>query len=1168
MISRAEVIPTMSVFNSQQQSSLSHADGHRYSVASLLSMRHHCSYIDRRVRRAITCVQVWRDSTIDYGCTASVHRCGIDFEPVILSQDAGDPKTFILNHSDIESCTPPPTSIATSLRTDNTIQDLSSPVNILLQQQHISNYMGVDEHSTISSMLSNSCTCDEECELQHSLHQSNFMSSNQHLINECVHVLLRYLLECSQYHHLEAVWHSYNLIDNLFAIACSIVTECRHDYNYVGNIILLAVWFSALLFSSHYLLNRSNEFHTPIILSQRDLSIRTDARKSVLTYPPRIWKQRKPRQHYPVPSILLANARSVSNKVEEIATLLTAKTPTIFAVCETWLDNSTPDGVLAMQGYNIIRKDRNTFGGGLLIYVASHLSTVELTESVAPCLSNTESEILPIIIPELNLLFILLYHPFWGSSPQHNLAKQALINLSDLSTYPSSTTTRRLFICGDFNGLSASIPIICNAHNLTSLVKFPTRAGATLDHMLTDFSHLLQPPTSLTPLGRSDHVPVFILPKSKSQLPAIKGSCRKVTPASLSTFATELEKTDWVNLVSGSPTLDEATDALHYNLKALFEHHFPPKVIRIRHGGRRPWITPALQITIDARDKAYTEHKVLKYLNLKEKVIKLSHSLKTTYLARELNTKSPREGWKAIKSLCGLTATAKHHSLDVEKCNSLFSSAFGKASLPDAIIKNIVNSDAEPDSKNQTPEIPVAVVEKHLAHLKRAAPGIDGLPYWIFRDFRYILSPAITCLFNRSLNECTVPFLYKLANISPIPKKPNPSENDYRPISLLPILGKVLERIVLKTWLEPSLKQFLDPLQFAFTPGVGKGTTTALTLINHEILSFLDTPGAVRLIQLDFSKAFDTVQHAWIFHCLEKRGVSINLYKWLFSYLNNRCQRVMHNGNSSEFSPITSGVPQGSVIGPFLFALAINDIHPVSPNTTLIKYADDISIIHKLRHGDVDQCENELSNVIQWSNDIDLRLNSSKCSVLDFCTTKKINLVPIKDPQGVPLPNVDSLRILGVTFTNDFKWTSHVNNVTLKAWRLTGLIKLLRNSGCSADWCWRVYNSLIRSTMTYAFPAWRNVSATNLMELSAIEKRVARIVGAPHTRSLQEFLHSLCVTIANQVREDSSHPLRCLFISEKRRCSSRRNPHQLQAPIFAKTSRFKKSMIMFSNIYI
>lgn len=384
---------------------------------------------------------------------------------------------------------------------------------------------------------------------------------------------------------------------------------------------------------------------------------------------------------------------------------------------------------------------------------------------------------------------------------------------------------------------------------------------------------------------------------------------------------------------------------------------------------------------------------------------------------------------------------------------------------------------------------------------------------------------------------------------------------DFRPISLLPLLSKVLEKIVSLLWIRPYLKDQLSSSQFAYIPGPAKGTSCALTLLTHRILKHLDTSsGAVRVLSIDYAKAFDSLPHTAIMNSLVKLKLPKESLNWIHSFLTGRRQSVKIGSDISSGSTwvdVPSGVPQGSVLGPLLFCAVIDDLSVIHLNTDIIKYADDVTILHYVRSPSDDFLEDEWSNITSWSSLVGLPINMAKCSIMDVVTKRSLSLKAIRD-----VPQTNSVKILGVTFCHDFTWNTHVDAIVRKASKRMFVLRNLRRSGCPADCMLQTYVSLIRSVILYCYPAICNMPMYLFKKMAGVEKRASRVIGHPMKETITQSADLVCKRLFEKIHDTAGHPLRELFL---RRDPTQRNPCGLRPPL-TKTKRFKNTFIRYCKI--
>ena len=321
----------------------------------------------------------------------------------------------------------------------------------------------------------------------------------------------------------------------------------------------------------------------------------------------------------------------------------------------------------------------------------------------------------------------------------------------------------------------------------------------------------------------------------------------------------------------------------------------------------------------------------------------------------------------------------------------------------------------------------------------------NGLFPLIFKQLSGELAPKLGVIFRILVRRGSYPECWRLGDITPIPKgsSSSPSPNDYRPISITPILSKVFERLLAKR-LSVYLKPFLPETQFGFRKGLG--TADALIMLNHELQSALDKNCESRLVSLDFSAAFDTVNHKGLIFKLKSVGVGGNTLSILTEFLTNRQQRVVVDGSVSTYSRIYSGVPQGSVLGPLLFILYSSDMWFDITNN-ILAYADDTSLYAQIpspamRPNVANSLIDDLNKIQSWCLQWGMKLNPSKSKEMIVSRSRThFPEHPNLSINGALINKVDQLKLLGVTLDSKLTFETHLRDMSRSISQKLGILR-------------------------------------------------------------------------------------------------------------------------------
>ena len=410
-------------------------------------------------------------------------------------------------------------------------------------------------------------------------------------------------------------------------------------------------------------------------------------------------------------------------------------------------------------------------------------------------------------------------------------------------------------------------------------------------------------------------------------------------------------------------------------------------------------------------------------------------------------------------------------------------------------------------------KVNVEKVKQLLLSINNDKPsGKDNLDGKLLKMVASDVAGPVCHIFNASIASGVFPMGWKEAKVIPLPKNTNEnfSGKNSRPISLLPILSKLLERIV------------TDQIQFFFTVNTlfsnfqhayreGHSTGTALTQMTDDCLRHIDNNNIVGAVLLDFSAAFDIIDHSLLLNKLKCYNFTHNAIEWFKSYLSNRKQYVFYNGSFSQVGQLHCGVPQGSCLGPVLFSIFTNDLPLVLDQTTAVMYADDTTLYMPSKSIDylTVTMNSELESVITWVNSNRLVLNLLKTKSIVFgtkCSVKnkpQLNIIV----KGMPIEQVEDTKLLGITLDNKLTWSKQVDKTVAAIGRNLSVIK--RCAKYIPQQCIpQIVQTLALTHLDYCPMVWSSAAKKDLLKLQLVQNRAARIALSCPKRTNIKTMHS------------------------------------------------------------
>ena len=823
------------------------------------------------------------------------------------------------------------------------------------------------------------------------------------------------------------------------------------------------------------------------------------------------------------------NCRSAKNKIADIAAVIDQYKPDIIFCTESWLISNIDSNEIFPNGYQIFRKDRpdDCHGGGVFQAVKNDIIITHRSDLDTDCeIIWTQCQLAD--KKTKSLLFGSYYRP--NSSDVTSLVEldASLLKLGN------NVHKNNIIVSGDFNApdiswdteYSSQSPAsdrlfeIIDDHDLSQHVKDPTRRDRNtqniLDLILSNNSNMIEN-VSVVP-GVSDHdIVLFTVNTSCRRRKNVKRKIFIRKKADSTRIKEELTNLSLHMDTRGFNSIDDKWSFFEDNIHRIMDSCIPSKWTSSRYN--LPWFNHSLKRLVKRKQRLYNKAKTSGNQNdwkafravrkLMHKRLKEARNAYISDYLGEAIEENPKRFWSYIKQLnkeeLGIADfeingfIISDNKSKADMLNNQFSSVFTQedlSNIPD------IGYDRTPAIDNLT--ITINGVAKQLSLLKTdKASGPDAIPPWFLKEYAAEIAPILTNIFQDSIESGTVPSRWKSANVCAVFKKGKRSDpSNYRPISLTCIASKILEHIVHSH----VMKHFehyniLTDCQHGFRSK--RSTELQLILTIHDIASSLQQNKSIHAAVLDFSKAFDKVPHRRLLMKLERYGIHGNLLSWMESFLTKRVQSVICEGATSTSSPVTSGVPQGSVLGPLLFLTYINDL-PNGLTSTVKLFADDTLLYGVVvEDSDCDNLQDDLNKLETWQQEWQMQFNPSKCNII--CISNKQ-----RPPQrsyffcGSKLEQVDSASYLGITVNSKLKWSEHISSISSKASRSSGLIK--RNLwNCPRKVRETAYTSIVRPKLEYASASWDPHYKKDISTLERVQRKAARFC-------LQNFNKTAIVT--------------------------------------------------------
>ena len=841
--------------------------------------------------------------------------------------------------------------------------------------------------------------------------------------------------------------------------------------------------------------------------------------------------------------LFLLNIRGLVNKIDMLRFLLSKNEIDVLCVNETLCDSTISDGEVSISGLRIERKDRNRSGGGVALYISTKFFYIRRYEFENP---DLEMICIQVSIPfQKQLIVFCIYRPPSNDASFFDKLESVLE-----SAHCSCKSDTEFLVLGDLNcdymhgknsNLHSKLDFLMNTYSFTQVIDTPTRvtdrSKSVIDVVFTTHSELIIEHGCIH-TSISDHYLIYVIrrlqsPKDKCTPNTV--SCRSFKGFDKEEFQQMISTAEW-------PEIDETKDVneLWKDWKLIFtdiiNKNAPKKTMRLRNKSHA-WINSDIRSLMAKRDRTHDKFLALKnrlvqedrpqqplrdevwkeYKLLRNKVNIALKDCKATYYKTVIGKHSGNSNkmWKFLRELLPNKKETLPYifSIDDELCSddSVIANAFNEFFIDSVLsLRNSLPNENENQCVNEDIDIVESLACSHsfdfspvdedfvinmISNLDDSkATGADDISIKFLKEGNPEIAVWITQFINLSFNTGVYPDDWKHAKICPIFKKGDRNICcNYRPISILNAASKLIERVAHKQLYEYIVQHnLLNKAQFGFRPGHSTGA--AVGSMADDWLHAIDIGRIIAALFVDLKRAFDTVDPPVLLTKLKRKGASDLALRWFKSYLNNRKQQVEIRGATSNSKNLSLGVPQGSILGPLLFLIYIDDVVDSIKNGNVTMYADDTTLyVSGTSFNEIQtMLQEDVNSLSQWIKDNKLTLNVDKTKLmiigskqrLRSCENTSINIFY----DGNPIERCTKIKCLGVIIDENILWHNHVDFVCKKVFAGLAVLRRIRPfvDNCTLK---LLYMCIVQSQMDYCCEVWGNRFNMHTERITKLQKK-------------------------------------------------------------------------------